>query len=108
MMLHDELHGGAGKAATAIQFHDRLAQVLTHVCSNLSYLAEFVASSDAPKSAEQWAQLRDRVRGTHSMEEERALYDQLNRAGSPEEKQQAMDQHRSASGGGGAGKVELF
>jgi hypothetical protein len=105
MVLHDDLHSRAGKAATAIQFHDRLVQVLTHVCSNLTYLSEFMAS-DKTKSAAEWAQLRDRVRNTHSMEEERTLFDQLNRANTPEEQQQAVDQHRGAIGG--AGKVELF
>jgi hypothetical protein len=106
MMLHDDLHSRAGKAATAIQFHDRLAQCLTHVCSNLSYLAEFMASSDTPKTPAEWALLRERVRSTHSMEEERKLFDRLNSAGSPEEQQQALEKHRGALGG--AGKVELF
>src|ERR1700732_2754206 len=36
MVLHDELDTRAGKAATAIQFHDRLVQCLTHVCSSLA------------------------------------------------------------------------
>jgi len=30
-----------GEAATAIQFHDRLVQCLTHVCASLTHLAEF-------------------------------------------------------------------
>jgi hypothetical protein len=106
MVLHDELHSRAGKAATAIQFHDRLAQCLSHVCSNLTYLAEFMAASDKHKTPADWAQLRDRVRSTHSMEEERALFDQLNSAGSTNEQQQTVDKHRGAVGG--AGKVELF
>lgn len=106
MVLHDDLHSRAGKAATAIQFHDRLAQCLTHVCSNLTYLAEFLASSDKPKTAAEWAQLRERVRSTYSMEEERALFDRLNSANSPEEQQQALERHRSVAGG--TGKVELF
>jgi hypothetical protein len=106
MVLHDELHSRAGKAATAIQFHDRLAQCLSHVCSNLTYLAEFMSAGDKNKTPADWAQLRERVRSTHSMEEERALFDQLNRAASPDEQQQAVDNHRGAVGG--AGKVELF
>jgi hypothetical protein len=106
MLLHDDMHSRAGKAATASQFHDRLAQCLTHVCSNLTYLSEFLASGDTPKTAADWAELRERVRGTHSMEEERALFDRLNSASSPEEQQQALDSHRTAVRGGG--KVELF
>ena len=106
MVLHDDLHSRAGKAATAIQFHDRLAQCLTHVCSNLNYLAEFLSSSDKPNSAAEWAQLRERVRSTYSMEEERELFDRLNSAKSAQEQQQAVERHRNAAGG--SGKVELF
>jgi hypothetical protein len=106
MMLHDELHSRAGQAATAIQFHDRLVQCLTHVCSNLTYLAEFLASAPNPKTAADWAQLRDRVRDTHSMEEERSLFERLHSANSRSEQQQAVDEHRGAPGAGG--KVELF
>ena len=51
-------------------------------------------------------ELRERVRSTHSMEEERALFDRLNSASSPEEQQQAVEKHRTAVRGGG--KVELF
>jgi hypothetical protein len=106
MVLHDELHSKAGKAATAIQFHDRLAQCLSHVCSNLTYLAEFMAAGDKAKTPADWAQLRDRVRDTHSMEEERNLFEQLNKAGSLEEQQKAVDGHRGTAAG--SAKVELF
>ncbi len=106
MVLHDELHNRAGQAATAIQFHDRLVQCLTHVCSNLTYLAEFLASGPQPKAPTDWAQLRDRVRGTHSMEEERSLFEQLHRASSRLEQQRAVEEHRGVLGAGG--KVELF
>jgi hypothetical protein len=106
MVLHDELHSKAGKAATAIQFHDRLVQCLTHVCSNLTYLAEFMAAGDKVRTAADWAQLRDLVRSTHSMEEERSLFERLNSAGSLEEQQQAVENHRGTAGG--SAKVELF
>jgi hypothetical protein len=106
MVLHDDLHSQAAKAATAIQFHDRLVQGLTHVCANLNFLAEFMRADTGEKTPADWAQLRERVRSTHSMEEERRLFDRLNDAASPEEQQQILEQHRSTSGG--AGKVELF
>jgi hypothetical protein len=62
MLLHDDLHSRAGKAASAVQFHDRLVQSLTHVCSSLSRLAEFMASASAPKSATEWNELKERIR----------------------------------------------
>jgi len=71
MVLHDDLHTRAGRAVTAVQFHDRLVQCLTHVCSSLSYLAEFISSGSGPKSDAEWNELRECVRGIHSMEQER-------------------------------------
>src|ERR1700733_9333890 len=43
MLLHDDLHARATKAATAIQFHDRLVQCLMHVSAGLSVMAEYVS-----------------------------------------------------------------
>ncbi len=79
MMLHDDMDARAAKAATAIQFHDRLVQCLTHVCASLNYVAEFLTSGAAMKPAE-WDELQQRIRGTLSMEEERELFDLLNDA----------------------------
>ena len=76
MMLHDDMHARAAKASTAIQFHDRLVQCLTHVCASLNYVSEFLASGAAMKPAE-WDELQQRIRGTLSMEEERELFDLL-------------------------------
>ena len=61
MLLHDDLHSRAGKAVAAIQFHDRLVQSLTHVCSSLTRLADFMSSGGAPKSAAEWNELKERV-----------------------------------------------
>jgi hypothetical protein len=62
MLLHDDLHSRAAKAGAAVQFHDRLVQSLTHVCSSLSRLVEFMSSDSAPKSAAEWNELKERVR----------------------------------------------
>ena len=62
MLLHDDLHSRAGKAGAAIQFHDRLVQSLTHVCSSLSGIAEFMSSDSAPRTAAEWNELKERVR----------------------------------------------
>ncbi len=76
MVLHDEMHARAAKAATAIQFHDRLVQCLTHVCASLNYVSEFLAGGGAMKPAE-WDKLQERMRDTLSMEQERELFDLL-------------------------------
>jgi prophage DNA circulation protein len=80
MMLHDNMHEHAAKASTAIQFHDRLVQCLTHVCSSLNYVSEFLASGAEMKPVE-WDNLQARIRLTLSMEQERELFDLLNGKG---------------------------
>lgn len=104
MMLHDDLHARSAKAAAAIQFHDRLVQCLTHVCSNLTYLAEFVSCSTGPKSEAEWDELRDRIRSLQSMEQERVLFDLLHGGASPDKAHAAM----AKSHDGATGSVELF
>jgi hypothetical protein len=106
MVLHDDLHARSGKATSAIQFHDRLVQCLTHVCASLSCLTEFISASKGPRSAAEWNELRERVRGIHSMEQERALYDLFSGGASEDEKKAAIAKHEGNAGG--AGKVELF
>jgi hypothetical protein len=106
MVLHDDLHARAGKTATAIQFHDRLVQCLTHVCASLTSLAEFIAQSNGARSAAEWSSLRERIRSMHSMEKELALFDVLSSNASEEEKKTAIA--NQASNAGVAGKVELF
>jgi hypothetical protein len=81
MLLHDDMHARATKAATAIQFHDRLAQCLMHVSASLSLLSEFVANG-GENSGQDWDKLRERIRGLMSMDGERALLDTL--SGVPE------------------------
>jgi hypothetical protein len=100
MLLHDDMHMRATKAATAIQFHDRLAQCLMHVSASLSMMAEFVANG-AAKSDPEWDKLRERVRELMSMERERALFDSM--SGMPESANVKMARTESESG-----KVELF
>ncbi|HTV95018.1 MAG TPA: hypothetical protein VME42_03425 [Steroidobacteraceae bacterium] len=83
MVLHDDMHARAAKAATAIQFHDRLVQCLTHVCASLNYVSEFLAASGAMKPAE-WDKLQERIRATLSMEQERELFDLLTSTSAPD------------------------
>jgi hypothetical protein len=106
MVLHDDMHTRSGKAVTAIQFHDRLVQCLTHACSSLTSLAQFMASGSAARSEAQWKELRERVREIHSMEQERVLFDLLAGSASSAEKQSAAASSRGNAGG--AGEVELF
>jgi len=102
MVLHDDMHARATKAATAIQFHDRLVQCLTHVSSSLTLVAEFVSGGGA-KSAADWDQLRDRIRSQLSMEGGRAVFDLLSGAPVPSGIGSGAGQSEEESG-----KVELF
>jgi hypothetical protein len=106
MVLHDDMHTRSSNAVTAIQFHDRLVQCLTHVCSSLTYLAQFMASGGAEKSEAQWNELRERVRKIHSMEQERVLFDLLTGSAASAEKQTVMAGRPGNASG--AGEVELF
>jgi hypothetical protein len=104
MMLHDDMHTRATKAATAIQFHDRLGQCLMHVSASLSLMSEFVGNGGA-KSGGDWDKLRERIRGLMSMDRERALFDSLGGAA-----ESANAQKRTEGEGSKveSGKVELF
>jgi hypothetical protein len=106
MALHDDMHTRSGKAVTAIQFHDRLVQCLTHVCSSLTYVAQFMASGSVARSEAQWNELREQVREIHSMEQERVLFDLLTAGASSAQKQTAAAGHPGSASG--AGEVELF
>jgi hypothetical protein len=102
MVLHDDMHARATKSATAIQFHDRLVQCLTHVSSSLAYVAEFVSGGGA-KSAADWDKLRDRIRSQLSMEGERQVFDLLSGAPVPNAPRDGAGQGEEESS-----KVELF
>jgi hypothetical protein len=86
MMLHDDMHVRSSKAATAIQFHDRLVQCLTHVSASLTMMAEFVANGRS-RSTDEWNQLRDRIRALLNMEGERALFDVLSGTAEPDDRE---------------------
>ena len=97
MVLHDNMHARSIKAASAIQFHDRLVQSLTHVSTSLKYISDFISTPGA-KSNDDWKALGDRIRALLSMEYERALYDSLSGEATTD----------SSDKKGSAGTVELF
>lgn len=63
----------AQRAMKALQFHDRLSQRVEHVRGTLSRLLAVVASGEG----EEWAQLRDAIRASYTMEDERKIFDSL-------------------------------
>jgi hypothetical protein len=99
MILHDDMHARTAKAATAIQFHDRLVQCLTHVCASMNLISELLTSGGTLRSAD-WDKLQDRIRGTLSMEQERELFDLLSGGAAPDSP--------AAKAHDAAGKIELF
>lgn len=102
MLLHDDLQSRAGKAAAAVQFHDRLVQELSHVSSSLNHLAEFI--SNGPKSLSDWDELRAKIRGALSMEQERMLFDMANDGATRDQIREVIVQNQEIA----SGAVELF
>ncbi|MGA2188704.1 MAG: hypothetical protein ABSH33_09240 [Steroidobacteraceae bacterium] len=96
MLLHDELQAKGSKSVTAVQFHDRLVQCLTHVCASLACLTEFLSTGADSKSPAEWSELHERVRGILRMG--RAPSDSSGASG---------DSKESAAANRGA-NVELF
>jgi hypothetical protein len=101
--LGDSAAGRAG--ASALQYHDRLSQRLTHVRDTLSALAEFLGAPGEHTLAADWDQLRADIRSRYSMEQERLIFDLLVRGSTPAEVLQALADLRV---GGAAGHVDLF
>jgi len=81
MTLHGELHVKSTAAVTAVQFHDRHIQMLTHVCSSLSFIADAMLRNQGSLSAADWGELSARIRSMLSMEQERALFDRSAQGG---------------------------
>jgi hypothetical protein len=89
----------AQRAMKALQFHDRLSQRVTHVREALARVLATVAAGDA----EEWAQLREAIRASYTMEDERKIFDSLMFAGST-----SRPSAEPARDPGQTGSVELF
>ena len=92
-------------AATALQFHDRLNQRLTHVRDTLASLAKFLDECAHHGPGSNWERLRSDIRGQYSMEQERVMFDLLVGGATPEQVLQALAEMRSS---GAASHVDLF
>jgi hypothetical protein len=96
----------AGLAATtALQFHDRLSQRLTHVRDTLASLAKFVEQRAHIGPGSNWERLRADIRGQYSMEQERLMFDLLVGGATPDEVLHALAEMRT---NGAASHVDLF
>jgi hypothetical protein len=100
---------GAGReaaaAATALQFHDRLAQRLTHVRDTLASVAKFLGERSHHGPGSNWEQLRADIRGQYSMEQERVMFDLLLGGATPDQVLHALSDLRT---NGAASHVDLF
>jgi hypothetical protein len=92
-------------AATALQFHDRLSQRLTHVRDTLASLAKFVDERSHVGPGSNWERLRADIRGAYSMEQERVMFDLLVGGATPDQVLQALSEMRT---NGAASHVDLF
>ncbi|HUO95526.1 MAG TPA: hypothetical protein VMT92_04770 [Steroidobacteraceae bacterium] len=98
--------GGAGaNAATALQFHDRLSQRLTHVRDTLASLAKFLDARSHHGPGSNWDRLRADIRDQYSMEQERLMFDLLVGGATPEQVLEALAEMRTS---GAASHVDLF
>ena len=92
-------------AATALQFHDRLSQRLTHVRDTLASLAKFLGERAHHGPGSNWERLRADIRGQYSMEQERVMFDLLVGGATPDQVLQALSELRAS---GAASHVDLF
>jgi hypothetical protein len=92
-------------ATTALQFHDRLTQRLTHVRDTLASVAKFLDERSHYGPGSNWDRLRADIRGQYSMEQERVMFDLLIGGASPDQVLQALDEMRT---NGAASHVDLF
>jgi hypothetical protein len=102
MVLHDELAAKGSKSVTAVQFHDRLVQCLTHVCASLACLTEFLSAGTESRSPTEWDALHERIRAILRMGAWHSR-DAVGSGASPDAKDTAAKQRAEANA-----KVELF
>ena len=95
----------ASAATTALQFHDRLTQRLTHGRDTLASLARLLGERSQGGAGGDWDNLRRAIRGQYSMEQERAMFDLLVGGATPEQVLKALAEMRT---NGAAGHVDLF
>lgn len=104
VVLHDDLHSNAARATTAVQFHDRLVQRLSHACASLAYAAEYLSRNPERQTPAELQKLHARIRGSLSMENERIAFDMHKQRASARDTQAAIAEHEDQT----AGQVELF
>jgi len=92
-------------AATALQFHDRLTQRMTHVRDTLASLAKFLDERSHHGPGSNWDRLRADIRSQYSMEQERLMFDLLVGGATPEQVLEALSEMRT---NGAASHVDLF
>jgi hypothetical protein len=92
-------------AATALQFHDRLSQRMTHVRDTLASLAKFLDERAHHGPGSNWERLRADIRTQYSMEQERVMFDLLVGGATPEQVLEALSEMRT---NGAASHVDLF
>lgn len=93
------------QAATALQFHDRLSQRLTHVRDTVASLAKFLDARAHHGPGGNWDRLRADIRGQYSMEQERVMFDLLVGGATPDQVIAALADMRA---NGSASHVDLF
>ena len=80
-------------AIIAFQFYDKLSQRLNHVSNDLAALTDLISNAETLYSPPAWKVLQDKIREKYTMEEERAMFDQVLSGMSIE---QALEEYKAA------------
>lgn len=72
-------------AIIAIQFYDRLAQRLDHVCHSIDALAALIAEPHRLYDPMEWVGLQERIKSKYTLPEERLMFELIMQGASIEE-----------------------
>ena len=67
-----------------LQFADAVSQRILHVSYGMGKLEEVLGDSDSCNSSEKWSMLKNQIRKSYSIEDERNIFDQFINSSAPE------------------------
>ena len=83
--IASSMSGQVNNAIMAFQFYDRLCQRLEHVQNNLHMLSELITNEGHINNADGWSTLRDKIKGSYTMETEHKMHEAVLKGASIEE-----------------------
>ena len=83
--IASSMSGQVNNAIMAFQFYDRLCQRLDHVQNNLHMLSELITDEGHINNTDGWAQLRDKIKASYTMETEHKMHEAVMKGATIEE-----------------------